>query len=181
MVAGPAMASYRQSLAQSAFDLPGSIFEKAEKRERDNYERILRQNQGNANSENVYRLHQQLGDTMLRDGTIERDNATLDKVLAKLGELDDRAKRICVTDTSPRVNQGAQFVRHFENMLVLARRHRAGRAKPRRVARRALQARISRSATTPIGLARPSRSISRERRTLRSMRSTTTARGPPCT
>lgn len=121
MVAGPAMASCRQSLAQSAFDLPGSIFDKAEQRERDNYERILRQNQGNANSENVYRLYQQLGDTMLRDVTIERDNATLDKVLGTLGELDDRAKRICVTDTSPRVNQGAQFVRHFENMLALAR------------------------------------------------------------
>src|SRR5262249_32788719 len=45
MVTGPAMSSYRQSLAQSSFDLPGSIFEKAEQRERDNYERILTQNQ----------------------------------------------------------------------------------------------------------------------------------------
>src|SRR3712207_8189470 len=31
------------------------------------------------------------------------------------------SKRIKSTDTSSRVNQGAQFVRHFENMLVLAR------------------------------------------------------------
>jgi succinate dehydrogenase / fumarate reductase flavoprotein subunit len=58
---------------------------------------------------------------MLRDCTIERDNAILDKVLGKIGELDDRVKRVRVTDTAARMNQGAQFVRHLENMLVLAR------------------------------------------------------------
>jgi succinate dehydrogenase / fumarate reductase flavoprotein subunit len=121
MVTGPAMASFRQSLATSSFDLPSSIFEKAEKRERDDYERILKQNQTGANAENAYVLHQELGDTMLRDCTIERDNAVLDKVIAKIGELEDRAKRVRVTDTSARVNQGAQFVRHLENMLLLAR------------------------------------------------------------
>ncbi len=121
MVTGPAMASYRQSLASSSFDLPSSIFEKAEKRERDDYERILKQNQTGANAENAYVLHQELGDTMLRDCTIERDNGVLDKVIAKIGELEDRAKKVRVTDTSARVNQGAQFVRHLENMLLLAR------------------------------------------------------------
>jgi succinate dehydrogenase / fumarate reductase flavoprotein subunit len=58
---------------------------------------------------------------MLRDCTIERDNTVLDGVLAKLGELDERVKLVRSTDTSARVNQGAQFVRHLENMLVLAR------------------------------------------------------------
>ncbi|HKQ67897.1 MAG TPA: succinate dehydrogenase flavoprotein subunit, partial [Polyangiaceae bacterium] len=88
---------------------------------RDNYERILKQNQDLANAENAYVLHQELGDTMLRDCTIERENSTLDKVITKIDELDDRAKRVRVTDTSGRMNQGAQFVRHLENMLLLAR------------------------------------------------------------
>jgi len=121
MVTGPAMASFRQSLATSAFDLPSSIFEKAEKREREDYARILTQNQNASNAENAYVLHQELGETMLRDCTIERENPRLDKVIAKIGELDERAKRVRVTDTSARVNQGAQFVRHLENMLLLAR------------------------------------------------------------
>src|SRR4029079_15815974 len=47
--------------------------------------------------------------------------ATLDKVLEKLDELDERVKSVKTPDTSMRVNQGAQFVRHLENMLVLAR------------------------------------------------------------
>jgi succinate dehydrogenase / fumarate reductase flavoprotein subunit len=121
MVTGPAMASYRQSLATSSFDLPSSVFEKAEKRERDEYERILTQNQTEARPENAYVLHQELGEMMLRDCTIERDNAVLDKVITKLDELDERATRVKVTDTSARANQGAQFVRHLENMLLLAR------------------------------------------------------------
>ncbi len=121
MVTGPAMASFRQALSTSAYDLPSSIFEKAEKREREDYQRILGQNQTASNAENAYVLHQELGESMLRDCTIERENGVLDRVLAKIGELDDRVKRVRVTDTSARVNQGAQFVRHLENMLVLAR------------------------------------------------------------
>ena len=121
MVAGPAMSSYRQSMTASAFDLPASLFEKAEKRERDSYERILGQNSNEKSPENAYVLHQELGETMLRDCTIERDNAVLDKVLGKIGELDDRVKKVRVTDTASRMNQGAQFVRHLENMLLLAR------------------------------------------------------------
>jgi succinate dehydrogenase / fumarate reductase, flavoprotein subunit len=121
MVTGPAVASYQKSLAKSAYDLPKSIFEKAEKRAQDDYERILKQNQDAKDPENPYRLHDELADAMLRDVTIERDNAKLDKVLAKLDELDERVTNVKSTDSSPRVNQGAQFVRHFENMLVLAR------------------------------------------------------------
>ncbi|WP_438006524.1 succinate dehydrogenase flavoprotein subunit [Sorangium sp. So ce321] len=121
MVCGPAVASYQKSIKRSALDLPRSIFDKAEKRAEADYQRILTQNQDAKQPENAYRLHQELGEAMLRDCTIERDNATLDRVLEKLGELEDRAGRIRCTDTAPRVNQGAQFVRHLENMLVLAR------------------------------------------------------------
>ncbi|WP_437733379.1 succinate dehydrogenase flavoprotein subunit [Sorangium sp. So ce1335] len=121
MVCGPAVASYQKSIRRSALDLPRSIFDKAEKRAEADYQRILTQNQDAKQPENAYRLHQELGETMLRDCTIERDNATLDRVLEKIGELEERAGLIRCTDTAPRVNQGAQFVRHFENMLVLAR------------------------------------------------------------
>ena len=67
-------------------------------------------------------LHEELAQTMLRDCTIERAQRD-----ARQGAREDRRARrarrsdVGVTDTSPRVNQGAQFVRHLENMLVLAR------------------------------------------------------------
>jgi succinate dehydrogenase / fumarate reductase flavoprotein subunit len=121
MATGPAVASYQKNMVRSAYDLPKSIFEKAEKKAQEDYEHILRQNQDNSDAENPYLLHQELGDVMLRDCTIERDNPTLDKVLEKISELDERVKKVKTPDVSPRVNQGAQFVRHVQNMLVLAR------------------------------------------------------------
>src|SRR5262245_39584404 len=76
MATGPAVASYQKAMAKSAFDLAKSTFDKAEKRAQEDYERILKQNQDKKDAENPYRLHQELGDLMLRDVTIERDNAT---------------------------------------------------------------------------------------------------------
>ncbi len=117
MVAGPAVATYRKNLAKSSWDLPRSLFDRSEARERARYEAILSME----GPENPYILHEELGQTMLLDCTIERHNDKLDEVLAKLDELDQRATKVGVTDTGPRANQGAQFVRHLNNMLVLAR------------------------------------------------------------
>lgn len=117
MVAGPAMASYVKGLPNSSFDLKSSVFEKAEKRERDRYQAILAMN----GKENPYKLHDELAAVMLRDCTIERHNGVLEKVIAKIDELEDRWHDVGVTDTSTRANQGAQFVRHLRNMFVVAR------------------------------------------------------------
>jgi len=117
LVTGPAMASYRQGLQKSSWDMSSSLFDKAEKREQSNYDAILKMD----GSENPYVIHKELGETMLRDVTIERHNGTLEKVLEKIGEYEDRYTKVGVTDTSARANQGAQFVRHLQNMLILAR------------------------------------------------------------
>ena len=117
LVTGPAMATYRKNVAKSAFDFPTSLYDKAEKRERAKYEAILKME----GDENPYVLHEELGQTMLEGCTVERHNDELTKVIAKIDELSDRAKKIGVTDTSKSANQGAQFVRHLNNMLVVAR------------------------------------------------------------
>jgi succinate dehydrogenase / fumarate reductase flavoprotein subunit len=118
MVTGPALATYKKNLKRSAFDLPSSLYEKAEQREKKKFEAILAMN----GQENAYALHDELARTMLIDCTIERHNAQLDKVLAKIDELAERSKNVGVTDTATgKMNQGAQFVRHLGNMIVLAR------------------------------------------------------------
>jgi succinate dehydrogenase / fumarate reductase flavoprotein subunit len=118
MVAGPAMATYRKHVKRSAWDMPSSLFERAEKREQKKFESVLAMN----GDENAYALHEELAHTMLVDCTIERHNPTLDRVLAKIEDIDERAARIGVTDRATgKMNQGAQFVRHLRNMVVLAR------------------------------------------------------------
>jgi succinate dehydrogenase flavoprotein subunit len=118
MIGGPAIASYRKGLARSSWDVPSSVFDKAQRREEKRFEAILAMN----GDENAYALHEELSETMLRDCTIERHDATLDAVVAKIEEIAERSTRIGVTDASTgRMNQGAQYVRHLRNMIVLAR------------------------------------------------------------
>ena len=116
-VTGPAIATYRQNLARSSWDMPSGLFEKAARKEREKYEAILAMD----GDENPYRLHEELGQRMLLDVTIERHNDKLDLVLSHIEELDERAANVGVTDTSGHSNQGAAFVRHLKNMIVLAR------------------------------------------------------------
>ena len=117
IVAGPAIATYVKSLEKSSFEMKSGIFDKAAQRERDRYTAILQMK----GKENPYKLHEELAEVMLRDCTIERHNEKLDLVIAKIDELEERSLDVGVTDTSDRANQGAQFVRHLKNMLVLAR------------------------------------------------------------
>jgi succinate dehydrogenase / fumarate reductase flavoprotein subunit len=117
MVCGPAMATYRKNMQKSSWDLPSSLFEQAEAKEQGRYEAILKMD----GPENPYKIHEELGQMMLLDCTIERHNDKIDRVLARIDELDDRTRKAGVTDTSARSNQGAQFIRHLQNMIVLAR------------------------------------------------------------
>ncbi|HEX4447309.1 MAG TPA: succinate dehydrogenase flavoprotein subunit [Polyangiaceae bacterium] len=118
MVTGPAIATYRKNMKKSAFDMPSSLFDKAQRREQKKFEAVLAMD----GPENPYMLHEELAQTMLVDCTIERHNPTLDRVLAKIEEIDARSKKVGVTDrVTGKMNQGAQFVRHLNNMIVLAR------------------------------------------------------------
>ncbi len=117
LVTGPAMATYRKSMTKSAHDVSSSVFDGAQKREQKKYDAVLKM----SGSENPYVIHKELGESMLRDCTIERHNATLDKVIAKIDELEDRFSKVGAPDTGSHANQSAQFVRHLNNMLVIAR------------------------------------------------------------
>ncbi len=118
MIAGPAIAAYRKNLPKSAWDVPSSLFERAEKAEEKKFAAILALD----GSENAYALHEELSQSMLVDCTIERHNRLLEGVLAKIEEIAERARRIGVTDGAKgKLNQGAPFVRHLANMIVLAR------------------------------------------------------------
>ncbi|RYG70179.1 FAD-binding protein, partial [bacterium] len=117
MVTGPAMASYRKGLNKSSYDLSSTLFERAEKREQANYDAILKMD----GKENPFQLHDEMAKMMLLDVTIERHNDKLDKVLGKLDEIDMRARKVGIPDTSTRSNQSAQFIRHLGNMIALAR------------------------------------------------------------
>lgn len=117
MVTGPAIATYVDNMDRSAFDLPESVFAKVEKSEQKRYDELG----SKEGDENPYGLHKELGEMMLKDVTIERHNSTLEKVIEKIGELEERYKNVAVVDTSAKANQAVPFMRHLEGMLILAR------------------------------------------------------------
>lgn len=118
MVTGPAIATYVKNFRKgNSSDTSKSIFEAARKREEERYQNILQMD----GDENPYVLHQELSETMLRDVTIERDNKTLDGVIEKIDDVELRARKCGVTDAATHSNQGAPFIRHLFNMIVLAR------------------------------------------------------------
>ncbi len=117
LVCGPAIASYKKSLRKSAADLPRSLFDKARTREETKFDAIVAME----GDENPFALHAELAETMLRDVTIERDNDKLQKVRGAVDDTEKRLAKASALDSGRRVNQSAQFVRHFQNMLVLTR------------------------------------------------------------
>ncbi len=118
MVAGPAIATYVKNLAKSnSSDTSKSVFEGARKEQDAKYQAILEMD----GDENPYVLHEELASTMLVNCTIERHNPTLDKVLDQVNDIELRARKCGVTDSGTHVNQGAPFIRHLFNMIVIAR------------------------------------------------------------
>ncbi len=119
LVTGPAIATYRDSLARSAFDLPGSVFDREETAQTASYAALLDRN-GGGPTENGFALHDELGEVMLRECTTERTDAGLGQALTKIAELRERSSRVALTDRGTVLNQSAQHLRHLDHMLTLA-------------------------------------------------------------
>jgi succinate dehydrogenase / fumarate reductase flavoprotein subunit len=79
---------------------------------------------------------------MTENVTVVRRNDRLRKTLEKLAELKDRWSRINVLDHGHSSNRPLSFVNQLWNMFALGEVITQVSAAPRRVARRALQARV---------------------------------------
>ena len=121
MVTGPAMVAWREGEKKSAFDLSSTLFENEQKRRETEYT-ALGNRAGAEFDVNPYRLHEELGDMMLNDCTVERQNSKLDEVVAKVREMKGRFKRCAALDRTltGTMNQPVVFLRHLAGMLDLA-------------------------------------------------------------
>jgi succinate dehydrogenase / fumarate reductase flavoprotein subunit len=93
------------------------LFDRARTREETKFDAILAMD----GEENPFALHADLAETMLRDATIERHNGKLAKVREAIDDTQERLGNASSLDSGRRANQSAQFVRHFQNMIVIAR------------------------------------------------------------
>lgn len=116
LVGGEEIPRYLEKLETSFREMPSSIYEKAISDEEALKKDIL----GRSGPENIYRLHDELADWMIRYVTVVRNNEDLLKTMDKIKEIRDRYKRITLADHSQFANQTYIFANQFGPMLELA-------------------------------------------------------------
>lgn len=113
---GPKIMSYCKGLKRRSADVEDAIFSSELGRRKQLLGEISSMN----GRENVFKLHQLLGESMTNNVTVVRNNKDLSSTLELIKELKSRASSIGVNAKMQAYNQEVLFVNHFWNMLELA-------------------------------------------------------------
>ena len=116
-IAGQAAVKYAQSLEHGSDATPSPIPEAEVKRQQERNAQLLRQD----GSENLLAIWKELGNWMTEHVTVVRYNKNLERTETKLQELQERFKKVNLSDRTQWSNQTLNFARELENMLLLAR------------------------------------------------------------
>jgi succinate dehydrogenase / fumarate reductase flavoprotein subunit len=116
-IAGPAAVTYAQNLEKGAESTDSSVFERERKRQEGKNQALLSQD----GTENPITIWKEMGEAMTEHVTVTRINKNLEATDNKLRELQDRFRRVNLSDRTKWSNQTLNFTRELENMLVLAR------------------------------------------------------------
>jgi len=117
MVAGPASVKYGRSLASGCESTPSSVFEREQKRQQGMNDALVSQ-QGD---ENPITIWKEMGDWMTEHVTVTRKNAGIERADSKIQELQERFKKMNLSDRTKWSNQTLSFARELHDMLILAR------------------------------------------------------------
>lgn len=116
LVTGDEVTRYLKTLKKGANEFPESLFTHALEEE-EQFKKQLFQRNG---PENIYKLHEEVADLMVRYVTVKRDNSTLKSAYEQLKAIRERLERITLPDTDLFANQSFQFAHQFHSMLELA-------------------------------------------------------------
>src|SRR6202035_4195306 len=121
-LAGPAAVKYARSLEKGAESTSAGVFENERKRQEEKNQVLISPD----GTENPMTIWRELGELMTEHVTVTRINKDLQAADAKIRELQDRYRRINLSDRTRWSNQTLNFARELGNMLVLARVVTAG-------------------------------------------------------
>jgi len=116
-LAGSAAVKFAKSLEKGAEAAQASVFEAERKRQEEKNRKLLTQD----GSENPITIWRELGDLMTEHVTVTRVNKNLQAADAKILALQERYKKINLSDRTKWSNQTLNFALELENMLILAR------------------------------------------------------------
>src|ERR1700731_184358 len=116
-IAGPAAVKYARSLEKGAEATDSSVLSREQKRQEEKNQALISQD----GSENPITIWRELGDVMTEHVTVTRINKHLEMADARIRALQERYKKINLSDRTKWSNQTLNFARELENMIVLAR------------------------------------------------------------
>jgi len=116
-LAGPAAVKYARSLEKGAEAAASSVFDREKKRQEEKNQARLSQD----GTENPMTIWRELGDIMTEHVTVTRINKNLETADAQIRALQERAKKMNLSDRTRWSNQTLNFARELENMIILAR------------------------------------------------------------
>ena len=112
----PKILEYCKGLKKRSADVPDTVFTSEHRRMRDKLDDINHMD----GPENVFKLHQILGEAMTNNVTVVRNNKDLAATLELIKELKARATKIGLHSKNRVYNQEFLFINHFSGMLALA-------------------------------------------------------------
>jgi succinate dehydrogenase / fumarate reductase flavoprotein subunit len=116
-LAGPAAVKYAKNLQAGAESTASTVFDREKKRQEEKNQALLSQD----GSENPITIWRELGDVMTEHVTVTRINKNLEKADAQIRALQERYRKINLSDRTRWSNQTLNFARELENMIILAR------------------------------------------------------------
>jgi succinate dehydrogenase / fumarate reductase flavoprotein subunit len=116
-IAGPAAVKYAKNLEKSVDSADASVFDRERKRQEGKNQALISQE----GTENPLTIWKEMGEIMTEHVTVTRINKSLEATHNKLRELQDRFRRVNLSDRTKWSNQTLNFTRELENMLLLAR------------------------------------------------------------
>jgi len=116
LVAGNEIPRYIETLSRHHEDVHSSVYSKALTHEED-FKNELFERKG---KENVFKLHDELADAMVKHVTVKRNDKDLQETLNLIKNIRERYKNISLQDRSSVANQSYIFANQFKYMLELA-------------------------------------------------------------
>lgn len=113
---GETILKYCKGLSRKSTDIASSLFETAAAAESKKLDDIRKMD----GKENVFQLHQLLGDMMTNTCTVVRRNDELKDTVQKIKELKERCRAIGLNTKTNVYNQELLFINQFKNILELA-------------------------------------------------------------
>lgn len=114
LIVGVEVPRYLENLKER--DLPSNIYAEALLKEEALKQDLLKRD----GPENIHRLHDEMADVMVKNVTVKRNNADLQKTIEELKSLRERYKNISLDDRGSLLNQTYIFANQFGPMLELA-------------------------------------------------------------